>query len=146
MKQKLLWLVWITKLVSSGAGIPVLNTKPADTLGFPAAVVKKKKSTSHCRRLQRHSFDPWSGRSPGGWNGNPLQCSCLENSRDGGAWRATVHGVTKSQTWLSDFMMEHTRIADYQILQRGSYYPVYLFFAFHHCCWIPLTHVSDSRL
>ena len=38
-------------------------------------------------------------------NGNPLQCSCLENSRDGGAWWATVHGVTKSWTWLSDFTL-----------------------------------------
>ena len=36
-------------------------------------------------------------------NGNPLQYSCLENSMDGGAWWATVHGVTKSQTRLSDF-------------------------------------------
>ena len=35
-------------------------------------------------------------------NGNPLQCSCLENPIDRGAWRATVHGVTKSQTWLSN--------------------------------------------
>ena len=36
-------------------------------------------------------------------NGNPLQYSCLENFMDGGAWRATVHGVTKSKTQLSDF-------------------------------------------
>ena len=36
-------------------------------------------------------------------NGNPLQCSCLENPRDGGAWWAAVHGVAKSQTRLSDF-------------------------------------------
>ena len=37
-------------------------------------------------------------------NGNPLQCSCLENPRDGGAWRAAVYGVAQSQTrlkWLS---------------------------------------------
>ena len=33
-------------------------------------------------------------------NGNPLQCSCLENPRDGGAWWAAVCGVTQSQTWL----------------------------------------------
>ena len=38
-----------------------------------------------------------SGRSPGGGNGNPFQY-CLENSIDKGAWWATVHGVTKSQT------------------------------------------------
>ena len=33
-------------------------------------------------------------------NGNPLQCSCLENPRDGGAWRAAVHGVAQSRTRL----------------------------------------------
>ena len=38
------------------------------------------------------------GRSPGEGNGNPLQYSCLENPMDGGAWKATVHGVTKSRT------------------------------------------------
>ena len=38
-------------------------------------------------------------------NGNPLQCSCLENPRDGGAWWAAVHGVTKSRTRLSDFTL-----------------------------------------
>ena len=46
---------------------------------------------------------PGSGRSPGEGNGNPLQYSCLENPMDGGALWATVHGVTKSRTWLSDF-------------------------------------------
>ena len=33
-------------------------------------------------------------------NGNPLQCSCLDNPRDGGAWWAAVYGVAQSQTWL----------------------------------------------
>ena len=41
---------------------------------------------------------PELGRSPGGGHGNPLQYSGLENPMDGGAWRATVHGVTQSQT------------------------------------------------
>ena len=41
---------------------------------------------------------PGLGRSPGEGNGNPLQYSCLENSMDRGAWRATVHGVAKSRT------------------------------------------------
>ena len=45
---------------------------------------------------------PGSGRSPGGGHGNPLQNSCLENHMDRGAWWATVHGVTQSQTWLRD--------------------------------------------
>ena len=39
---------------------------------------------------------PGLGRSPGVVNGKPLQYSCLENSKDRGAWRATVHGVAKS--------------------------------------------------
>ena len=41
---------------------------------------------------------PGSDRSPGGGHGNPLQYSCLENPTDRGAWRATVHEVTKRQT------------------------------------------------
>ena len=44
---------------------------------------------------------PGLGRSPGEVNGNPLQYSSLENSIHRGAWWAVVHGVTKSQTWLS---------------------------------------------
>ena len=44
---------------------------------------------------------PGSGRSPGGGHGNPSQYSCLENPMDRGACRATVHGVTTSQTQLS---------------------------------------------
>ena len=46
---------------------------------------------------------PGSGRSPREENGNTLpQYSCLENPMDRGAWQTTPHGVTKSQTWLSD--------------------------------------------
>ena len=41
---------------------------------------------------------PASGRSPGGGNGNPFQCSFLENPMDRGGWQATVHGVTESDT------------------------------------------------
>ena len=39
---------------------------------------------------------------PGEGNGNPLQYSCLENSMDRGAWQATVNGVAKSQTQMSN--------------------------------------------
>ena len=48
---------------------------------------------------------PGSGRSPGEGNGNPLQYSYLENSVDRGAWWATLHGVAKSQTQLSDLTL-----------------------------------------
>ena len=47
-----------------------------------------------------------TARYPGEGNGNPLQYSCLENSMDGGAWWATVHGVSKS-----DFTFTHLQVA-----------------------------------
>ena len=50
----------------------------------------------------RVSIPGW-GRCPGEGNGTPLQYSCLENPMDGGAWQATVPGVAKSWTQLSDF-------------------------------------------
>ena len=46
---------------------------------------------------------PGLGRSPRGGHGTPLQYSCLESPMDRGAWRAAVHGVTKSQTRLSSY-------------------------------------------
>ena len=47
-------------------------------------------------RLHFHFSRSWIGEG----NGNPLQCSCLENPRDGGAWWAAVHGVAQSRTRL----------------------------------------------
>ena len=48
-------------------------------------------------------------------NGNPLQYPCLENPMDGGAWQATVHGVAKSWTQLSDF----TFTFHFHVLEKG---------------------------
>ena len=48
---------------------------------------------------------PGLGKSPGAGHGNPLQYSCLENPMDRGAWKATVHRVTKS--WTSDLARMH---------------------------------------
>ena len=60
------------------------------------------KESAQRRRHKRCGFNPWVGKIPGAGNGNPLQYSCLENSKDGGAWWATVHGVTKSWALLSN--------------------------------------------
>ena len=65
---------------------------------FPGGSVGKE---SVCNSGDPGSI-PGLGRSPGEGSGNPLQYSCLENSMDRGAWRATVHGVTKSRIRLSD--------------------------------------------
>ena len=68
-------------------------------LGFPGGSDDK---ASACNAGDPGSISG-SGRSPAEGNGNPLQHSCLENSMDEGAWWATVHGVAKRQTRLSDF-------------------------------------------
>ena len=61
---------------------------------------------------------PGSGRSHGEGNGYPLQYSCLENSMDRGAWQATVHRVTKSQTQLSNLHFHFHGLYD-QLLANG---------------------------
>ena len=63
-------------------------------LGFPGGSDGKE---SACN-VGDHGSIPESGRSPGEGNGYSLQYSWLENSKDGGVWRATVHGVAKSRT------------------------------------------------
>ena len=45
-------------------------------------------------------------------NGNPLQCSCLKNPRDGGAWWAAVYGVAQSQTWLKRLSCSSNQLND----------------------------------
>ena len=69
-----------------------------DFKGFPGSSDGK---ASACKAGDLGSI-PGLGRSPGDGNGNSLQYSCLENSMDRGAWWGTIHGITKSQTQLSD--------------------------------------------
>ena len=66
---------------------------PSGFWGLPwwlSGLKKKKKSACQCRRLKRREFNPWVGKFPEGGDGNPLQCSCLGNPTDRGAWQATV--------------------------------------------------------
>ena len=64
---------------------------------------------------------PGSERSSGGGHGNPLQYSCLENPKDRGDWRATVHRVTKTRRWLKQLIslflsLSHTHIHTQKVL------------------------------
>ena len=68
-----------------------------------------------------------SGRSPGGGNGNPLQYSCLENPMERGTWWATVHGVTKSRTWLK-------RLGVHALQSQACTLPLLTFYFF--CAWL----------
>ena len=70
-------------------------------MGATQVVLVIKKLPANAGDVRDLGSTPGMGRSPGGGSGNPLQYSCLENPMDGGAWWATVHGVTKSQTRLS---------------------------------------------
>ena len=67
------------------------------SLGFPGGA-SGKESDYQCRKVV--GSIPGSGRSPGGGHSNQLQCSCLENPMDRGAWRATVQRVAKHWTRL----------------------------------------------
>ena len=73
-------------------------------MGFPGGSEGKE---SACNAGDLDSV-PGLGRSPGEEHGNPLQYSYLENPMDRGPWWATVHGVAKSRTRLSDFTFTST--------------------------------------
>ena len=74
-----------------------LNLLSFKTRGSPGGASGKR---THLPMRETCGFDHWWRRSPGEGSGNPLQCSCLENPMDRGAWQATVHGVAQSQTWV----------------------------------------------
>ena len=66
-------------------------------MDFPSGSAVKE-STCNAGAVGDVGSIPELGKSPGGGNGNPLQCSCLENSLDRGAWWATPHGVANNWT------------------------------------------------
>ena len=68
--------------------------------GFPGGTSNKEPACQCSKELRDMGSIPGSGRSPGGGHGNSLQYSCLQNPMDRGSWRAMVHNVAKSWTWL----------------------------------------------
>ena len=77
-------------------------------------VLLVKNPSANAGDVRDAGSSPGLGRSPGGGPGKQLQYSCLENPMDRGAWRATIHGITKSQTWLKQLSM-HTHKSVYKI-------------------------------
>ena len=84
---------------------------PLPTLALFVVMLPKAHLTSHSKMVYLHGkasvynagdlgLIPGLGRSPREGNGNPLQYSCLENPREGGAWWAAIYGVAQSQTQL----------------------------------------------
>ena len=76
--------------------LPLSHQIRPSTCSTPDFLVQR--NIGHDFRMTFPFFMLLSGRSPGGGNGKPLQYFCLENPINRGAWPATVHGVTKSQT------------------------------------------------
>ena len=65
-------------------------------------VLVVKNPSANAWEVKDMGLIPGWGRSSRGGHGNPLQYSCLEDPMDRGAWRATVHRITQSRTWLSN--------------------------------------------
>ena len=77
------------------------SDRPDSSATQVALVVEN--SPANAGALRDAGLIPGLGRFPGEGNGNPLQCSCLENPMDRGAWWATAHGIPKNQTRLKQF-------------------------------------------
>ena len=83
--------------LSLSAGILLLSPLQASQVVLVVRILP-----ANAGDLRDMGLIPGTGRSPRGGNSNPLQYSCLGNTMDRGAWWATVHGVPKSQKWLSN--------------------------------------------
>ena len=94
-RKRFLWQMFrqraLTYLIAASQAFPWAS--------LVAQTVRKK---SACNAGSPSSI-PGSGRSPGAGDGNPLQYSCLENPKDKGAWRATVHGSHKESDTTHSF-------------------------------------------
>ena len=79
------------------------------TLLMPKRMLVVKNLHTNVGSIRDSDSVPELGRSPGGGHGNPLQNSCLENPMDRGAYKTTVHRVTKSQIWLKWLSMHEVK-------------------------------------
>ena len=94
-------------------------------LGASQVALEVKNPPANVGDLRDVGSIPGSGRSPGGGHGNPLQYSCLESPMDRGAWRATVHGVAKTRTRLSQLSTQYSFLGLVMVLDF-SQEPLYL--------------------
>ena len=81
----------VVQITKQNQKMALYSVVPSKQMGFPAGSVVKNPPAN----AGELSSIPWSGRSPGEGNGNPLQYSYLGNPTDQGAWQATVHGAVK---------------------------------------------------
>ena len=85
-------------------GHTILRLGQLITLWYPTKCSSEKRGPTHVSHFKSKARDDYREG-----NGNPLQCSCLENPRDGGAWWAAIYGVTQSQTQLKRLSSSSSR-------------------------------------
>ena len=114
----------------SSDGVRVL-APPVVSTGFPGGA-SGEEPTCQSKRPKRHRFDPWVGKIL--WtrgHDNPLQYPCLENPMDRGAWKATVHGVARSQRQLKRLSTPARVLHDYRcvggLVIAGQWWESWLF-------------------
>ena len=99
-----IWLLYLNTVKRAIYPLMKFTTSPHPLSSDGASKWRRgKESACQCRRCQRHGLDPWNRKIPWRRAWQPTPVSCLENPMNKGAWRATTHGVTKSNTteWLS---------------------------------------------
>ena len=103
------WWAAVYGVAQSQTQLKWLSSSSRAVEGISQVALLVKNLPANARDLRIAGAVPGLVRSPGGEHGNPLQHSCLENHMDRGAWRATVHRVSKSRTWLKWLICMHTR-------------------------------------
>jgi len=96
---------WTTQHLHLQTSLGQFGRTSSSNKGFPGSSGVKN-LTANAGDTGNLGLIPGSGRSPGGGNGSPLEYPCLGNPLDRGAWRVTVHAVTKSHTRLSDWAQQ----------------------------------------
>ena len=97
------------------------NLEVSPFRGFPGSTNGKEPSCQ-CRRHKRWEFSSWVRKILWRRKGQPTQYSCGNNSVGRGTWRATVHGVTKSQAWIEHSTPSKVRLYNTATTSSISYY------------------------
>ena len=131
-KDRLWYLLMVRTQVHSGPFVIILklpsllgcyHSSLFSSLKHPRAsqiTLVVKNLPANAGEAEDTSLIPGSGRSPGVGNGNPLQCSCLEDLMDRGVWWAIVHGVAKSHTWLNIWAHTNIDISKYSLSEKPT--------------------------
>ena len=112
-KMTSLFYTLLIRMLRNGKGTPTPVLLPGKSYGWESLVgcsPRGRWGSDTTEQFHFHFSLSWIGEG----NGNPLQCSCLENPRDGGAWWAAVYGVAQSQTrleWISSNQIRSDHIS-----------------------------------